>query len=214
MDPRYTFEGVCTRFRDGGRSRYGTSHHPRFPMYVSSFLPLSYRRQADDSAHRTGLPPHNFAITDDGTPEKDMAKLAFSRPNTPFRANFTYSNLNYAAITYVVELLTHQTYSQVLDELIFKPLGMNAYSNFTKLVEEGGEYSQGWSREGVNYTQCGIDATIAVGKNDTSLEGLFPTSCAGDLNPIDFWTKTAGHEFGGGGNIIATGNDLVSFLPI
>jgi CubicO group peptidase (beta-lactamase class C family) len=141
-----------------------------------------------------------------------MAKLAFLRPNTPFRAIFTYSNLNYAAITYVVELLTHKTYSQLLDDLIFSPLGMNAYSNVTKLVEEGGEYSQGWLRQGVNYTQCGIDATIAAGKNDTSLEGLFPASCAGDLDSIDFWTKTAGQEFGGGGNIIATGNDLVS-LP-
>jgi hypothetical protein len=148
MDPRYTSEGLCTRFQDGRQVRYGTSHHPRFPMYVLSLLLLSYRRVADNSAHRTGLPPHNFAITDDGTPEKDMAKLAYLRPNTPFRANFTYSNLNYAAITYVVELLTHKAYSQVLDELVFSPLGMNAYSNFTKLVEEGGEYSQAMVKGG------------------------------------------------------------------
>lgn len=143
-----------------------------------------------------------------------MEQVAFLRPNTPFRANFTYSNFNYAAITYVVELLTGKSYNEVLDELIFKPLDLDASSNFTQLVEDEGVYSQGWLRQGTNSTQCATDSAVAAGSNDTSLATLLPPSCAGDLVAIDFWTKGAGQEFGAGGNVIATGNDLVSPHPL
>jgi CubicO group peptidase (beta-lactamase class C family) len=34
-----------------------------------------------------------------------MERVSSLQPNFPFRQNFTYSNTNYAAITYVVELL-------------------------------------------------------------------------------------------------------------
>jgi CubicO group peptidase (beta-lactamase class C family) len=138
-----------------------------------------------------------------------MEQIAFLRPNAPFRSAFTYSNFNYASIAYVVELLTGKSYNEVLDELIFQPLGLDASSNFTQLVEQKGEYSQGWIRQGINYTECTVDATAAVNSTDPAVAASLPASCAGELGPIDFWSKGAGQEFGGGGNVIATGNDLV-----
>lgn len=144
-----------------------------------------------------------------------MEQIAFLRPNAPFRAQFTYSNFNYALIAYVVELLTGKSYNEVLDELIFTPLGLDASSNFTQLVEEQGEYSQGWIRQGINYTQCALDAAAAANSTDPVVAASLPASCAGELAPIAFWSKEAGQEFGGGGNVIATGNDLVSTpLPV
>jgi CubicO group peptidase (beta-lactamase class C family) len=136
-----------------------------------------------------------------------MERLAYLRPNTPFRSNFTYSNLNYAAITYVVELVTKRTYYDLLAEYIFKPLEMQASSNYTALVESGAQVSEGWIRQGVNYTQCLEDLSEA---DPTAM--VLPPACAGTPEAIEFWTQGSGQEWGGGGNVIATGNDLVSLL--
>lgn len=156
----------------------------------------------DFLAHRTGLPQHNFAINPSDTPQTWMERIAFLRPNSEFRSKLTYSNVNYAAITYVVELLTKKTYWEVLDEYIFQPLGMEASSDYAALKSSGAEISQGWLRQGTNYTLCAADLATAP-------PGTLPPSCAGELAGFEFWTEGTGQEWGGGGNVIATGNDLV-----
>lgn len=129
-----------------------------------------------------------------------MERLAFLRPNTEFRSTLTYSNANYAALSYVVELLTKKSYYEILDEYIFKPLGMEASSDYTALRAAGAEVSQGWQRQGVNFTACLEDYT-----DPTSA----PPSCIGQAYGFEFWTDGSGQEWGGGGNVIATGNDMV-----
>jgi hypothetical protein len=54
-----------------------------------------------------------------------------------------------------------------------------------------------------------LDAAAAANSTNPAVATSLPASCAGELAPIDFWSKGAGQEFGGGGNVIATGNDLV-----
>ncbi|KAH6908171.1 beta-lactamase/transpeptidase-like protein [Coprinopsis sp. MPI-PUGE-AT-0042] len=126
-------------------------------------------------------------------------------PNTEFRSTMTYSNVNYAAITYVVELLTKQSYNDVLDEYIFQPLGMEASSNYTRLEASGAEVSQGWLRQNVNYTACALEAEADPEAATSSL------ACTGYASAFEFWTQGSGQEWGGGGNVIATGNDLVKW---
>jgi hypothetical protein len=58
-------------------------------------------------------------------------------------------------------------------------------------------------RNGINYTTCITD--IAADPSTTSL----PASCVGDIKGIEFWTEGSGQEWAGGGNVIATGNDMV-----
>jgi CubicO group peptidase (beta-lactamase class C family) len=135
-----------------------------------------------------------------------MERLAHLRPNSPFRTDFTYSNANYAAMTYVVELLTNQSYYDVLDEYIFQPLDMDASSDYAALKASGAEVSQGWIRQGINSTKCLEDVT---GNTTEAGPITVPASCAGRAEAIEFWTRGSGQEWGGGGNVIATGNDLV-----
>ncbi|KAH6915682.1 beta-lactamase/transpeptidase-like protein [Coprinopsis sp. MPI-PUGE-AT-0042] len=173
---------------------------PNFKMWDANATELA--TTLDFLAHRTGIPQHNFAINPDDTPKIWMERLAFLRPNSEFRSRLTYSNANYAAITYVVELLTKKSYYDVLDEYIFKPLGMEASSDYAGLKASGAEISQGWLRQGLNYTACLEDAVSAPAGN-------LPPSCAGNLAGFEFWTDGSGQEWGGGGNVIATGNDMV-----
>lgn len=135
-----------------------------------------------------------------------MERLADLRPNFPFRQNWTYSNANYAAITYVVEILTGKSYFDVLDQYIFKPLEMDASSNYTALKGAGAEVSEGWLRQGINCTTCLGDLIAAAGNSSVV---SVPPSCVGKSEAIEFWTQGSGQEWGGGGNVIATGNDMV-----
>ncbi|KAH6915683.1 beta-lactamase/transpeptidase-like protein [Coprinopsis sp. MPI-PUGE-AT-0042] len=173
---------------------------PNFKMWDANATELA--TTLDFLAHRTGIPQHNFAINPDDTPKIWMERLAFLRPNSEFRSRWTYSNVNYAAITYVVELLTKKSYYDVLDEYIFKPLGMEASSDYAGLKASGAEISQGWLRQGINQTTCLEDSASAPPLT-------LPPSCAGSTKGFEFWTDGSGQEWGGGGNVIATGNDMV-----
>jgi CubicO group peptidase (beta-lactamase class C family) len=132
-----------------------------------------------------------------------MERLAFLRPNTEFRSTWTYSNANYAAISYVVELLTKKSYYEVLDESIFKPLGMDASTDYAALKASGAEVSQGWLRQGVNVTACLEEYSTSPPPTTV------PVSCIGTARGFEFWTDGSGREWGGAGEVIATGNDMV-----
>jgi len=113
-------------------------------------------------------------------------------------------------MTYVVELLTGKAYNDVLDEYIFQPLNMSASANYTALNASGAEISEGFLRQGINYTACLEDIGALASSNETAALGsTIPPSCAGTTKGIEYWTAGSGQEWGGGGNIIASGNDLV-----
>lgn len=171
----------------------------------SQFLAL-YGKLTLSKAHRSGLPPHDFSISPDDTPKDWMERLAHLRPNTEFRSSMTYSNVNYAAMTYVVEILTKKSYWSVIDEYIFQLLGMEASSNYVRLEASGANVSQGWLRQNANYTACALETEANPEAATSSLD------CTGYAEAFDFWTQGKGQEWGAGGNVIATGNDMVCSL--
>jgi CubicO group peptidase (beta-lactamase class C family) len=171
-------------------------------------MTLSNNRLKLLEAHRSGLPAHDFSINPNDTPKIWMERLAYLRPNTEFRSTMTYSNVNYAAMTYVVELITKKSYWDVIDEYIFQPLGMDASSNHAQLKASGAEISQGWLRQHVNYTACALETEVDPEAANTS------RNCTGYADAFEFWTQGKGQEWGAGGNVIATGNDMVRSLGI
>lgn len=162
-------------------------------------------------AHHSGLPPHNFAIQEDDTPKDWMERAQYLKPIHAFREKFVYSNANFAIITYVVEVLTGRSYWDILDEYIFQSLDMDASSDYTQLKGEGADVSQGWLRQDVNYTACMLDYEELLSSNASGAASqAVPPSCLGVTEGIEFWTQGKGQEWGGGGNVIATGSDLAS----
>ncbi|KAH6880293.1 beta-lactamase/transpeptidase-like protein [Coprinopsis sp. MPI-PUGE-AT-0042] len=147
----------------------------------------------------------NFKMWNDNATELATTLDFLAFESSPHNGTWTYSNVNYAALTYVVELLTKKSYYKVLDEYIFKPLKMEASSDYARLKASGAEISQGWLRQGLNYTACLEDSASAPA-------GSLPPSCLGELAGMEFWTNGSGQEWGGGGNVIATGNDMVLWM--
>lgn len=141
-----------------------------------------------------------------------MERLQYLKPIHPFRSQFEYSNVNFAAMGYVVELITGKSYYDVLDEWIFQPLDMAASSDYAALRDSGAEISQGYVRQGIDYTLCAADLaalTNATGADAELASLTLPESCAGTAEAFEFWTNGSGQEWGAGGNVIATGTDLV-----
>ena len=85
--------------------------------------------------HRSGLT--NYAYYTDRNEIWDKKKMLrnqdildlFIKNKTPldFRTDkkFTYNNTNYAMLALVIEKITGLSYAKAMDEMIFKPLGMN-----------------------------------------------------------------------------------------
>ncbi|KAH6912902.1 beta-lactamase/transpeptidase-like protein [Coprinopsis sp. MPI-PUGE-AT-0042] len=142
----------------------------------------------DFLAHRTGIPQHNLAINPNDTPRVWMERFAFLRPNTKFRSTMAYSNANYAAITYVVELLTEKRYPWEWTQ-VQTTLG----SKCPVLI------SQGWIGQGVNYTTCFEELSATPGATG------YPLPCAGKAEGFEFWTDGSGQEWSGGQSFAASG---------
>ncbi|KJK85244.1 hypothetical protein H633G_10918, partial [Metarhizium anisopliae BRIP 53284] len=85
----------------------------------------------DAVSHRTGMPRHDRALTREknGVPlsTKDIVR---SMRDLPFvgepRVKFHYNNYMYITLSYVIETLTKKDLKQVMNELIWDPLGMNS----------------------------------------------------------------------------------------
>ena len=103
---------------------------------VREFVPAIrfYNDQLNDTvtlrdmlAHRTGVTRHDaiwFQSTD--TRKQLFEKLKYLEPAAPLRQTFLYNNLMYAAVGYLIELQTGQTWEDFVRRRIFTPLGMTS----------------------------------------------------------------------------------------
>ncbi len=147
--------------------------------------------------HRSGLPRYmslaldhwkNKRIPMDNNDVMDL--FAEYKPDVYFKPNhgFHYCNTNYALLANVVEAVTGKHFDEVVDEKIFKPLGMNdsfVYnmrndSTVPLYVEKGvpGYYHRGWRwRRMENDYLNGVMGDKNV---YTSVEDLYKYDCALD----------------------------------
>jgi len=101
----------------------------------------------DMLAHRTGITRHDtiWYRSDDSRKEL-FGKLKFMEPKVPLRTAFLYNNMMYAAVGYLIELQTGQTWEQVVRERIMRPLEMtnSAFSvaDMVKQPEFGVGYTE------------------------------------------------------------------------
>ncbi len=79
----------------------------------------------DMLCHRTGLGGHDGAWPDNGITRIEFLKrLRWLEPNVPFRTAAQYSNVMYAAVGGIMELVTGRKWETILKEELFEPLGM------------------------------------------------------------------------------------------
>lgn len=132
---------------------------------VSAYLPgFNYPGVTVKSLlnHRSGLPNYVHVMEEKGWDRKvqvtnrDVLNFLITRKNDllvgrPDR-NFTYCNTNYALLALVIEKVSGKTYSQYLDEVFFKPLGMEHSFVFQPGMEETVVPSYNWKNKQEAFT--------------------------------------------------------------
>jgi CubicO group peptidase (beta-lactamase class C family) len=79
----------------------------------------------DMLGHRTGISRHDSIwYKSDFTRKELFEKTRFLEPSAPIRQTFLYNNLMYAAVGYIVELLSGKTWEDFLRSRVFAPLDM------------------------------------------------------------------------------------------
>lgn len=82
----------------------------------------------DMLAHRTGITRHDgIWYQRNSLTRKDIfARLKYLKPEAPLRQTFFYNNLMYAAVGYIIELLSGKTWEEFVYERILQPLTMSS----------------------------------------------------------------------------------------
>ena len=76
--------------------------------------------------HQSGLPRHdNVWYGRAATREEIFAKLRYLKPNASFRSRYQYQNLMFMTAGFLTERLTGKDWSDLIDDRIFTPLGMD-----------------------------------------------------------------------------------------
>lgn len=125
--------------------------------FVNNFIPIDFQNPRLDSLKLLDLINHNSHLPRRpsffGKSEKDpmnpyeyysnLQLLEFYRDYIPDNEEFfVYSHTNYALLEYIIENVTNRNFGDVLEEKIFKPLGMlNSFIDFkenrTKVLTPG-----------------------------------------------------------------------------
>ena len=79
-------------------------------------------------AHRTGITRHDGILAQrDSLTRKDIfERLQYLKPEVSLRQTFLYNNLMYAAVGYIIELLSGKTWEEFVREKILEPLEMDS----------------------------------------------------------------------------------------
>lgn len=129
--------------------------------------------------HRTGLPRHELMWYKwDDMKREDLVlnRLRHLKNNLPFRSGFQYSNQMYAALGYLIERVSGQTWERFVEERLFAPLGINEYSFSIPYPDASGKYARLYTPDasGVNQENepLVIDAMGPAGSINTTADQL------------------------------------------
>ncbi|WP_237153731.1 serine hydrolase domain-containing protein [Oryzibacter oryziterrae] len=153
--------GACvTRLVESGKLSYTAKLRTLLATYLKSHPPRDKRvydlTVAQLLTHASGLtydPSQGNAFGNfDPTKENLPAQLAIalSKPlgQTP-GASFNYNNMNYAALSLIIETVTHQPYEAVCKRLVLRPVGIKTARLMPKLKIMSGYGS--WEMSATDY---------------------------------------------------------------
>jgi CubicO group peptidase (beta-lactamase class C family) len=97
----------------------------------------------DMLAHRTGITRHDMIwYKQDSLKRKDIFdRIQYMKPEVSLRESFLYNNNMYAAVGYIIELLSGKTWEEFVSEKILKPLSMHSTIYTIAEMLEQSDYS-------------------------------------------------------------------------
>ncbi len=89
--------------------------------------------------HRSGLPRHDLMWYGSAMSRRELYdRLQYLEPSRDFRAAFQYQNLMYMTAGYLAGQLSGQSWEELVEERVFRPLGMTR-SNFSVTESQMGD---------------------------------------------------------------------------
>ncbi|MBO4881725.1 MAG: serine hydrolase [Firmicutes bacterium] len=109
---------------------------PDFKMYDAFATAECTLR--DMFCHRTGLAGYDAVWSDVTITDREelWKRLQYLRPNLPFRYKAQYNNYMVDIAAHVAEKVTGRSWDDMVEERIFKPLGMTRSSTLVKYLDE------------------------------------------------------------------------------
>ena len=97
-------------------------------------------------SHRTGVPMDDAQGWYERNPTRErLIRFAMSgTPTRPFRSTFQYNNFMYVAAGEALAAAHGGTYAEVLDRVVFQPLGMDSSTTSVARVDAASDFSHGY----------------------------------------------------------------------
>ena len=92
--------------------------------------------------HRTGIPRHEYSwYGEDFTRQELVEHMRYFEPSQPFRYTFQYCNYGYVLAGHIAETVTGKTWEQLVQELVFDPLGMTRSNCYIDSIEQDANHA-------------------------------------------------------------------------
>ena len=100
----------------------------------------------DMMCHRTGLASYDAVWSDDTIKERSelWRRLQYLKPNLPFRYKAQYNNYMVDMAAHVAEKVTGKSWDDMVNDRIFRPLGMTRSSTLVKYLNESENVCTGY----------------------------------------------------------------------
>lgn len=126
--------------------------------------------------HRSGLPRHDFVwYGSDYSREKIYQNLHHLEPTQGFREGWQYQNLMFMTAGYLVEKMAGKSWEKVIEQRIFKPLGMNSSNLSVNKMKLASDRAIGYDEEDEKLKVLpyrNIDAVGPAGSINSSLDDM------------------------------------------
>ncbi|MCG7385165.1 serine hydrolase [Paenibacillus sp. ACRRY] len=130
----------------------------------------------DMLCHRSGLPRHEMAwYNSPRTREQLVNALQYLEPNEDFRNKWQYQNLMYMTAGYLVGNLKETTWEKLVQDHLFKPLGMTSSLFSVEEMQTQPDYAFPYMEkdgENVRIPYRNIDAAGPAGSINSNLEDM------------------------------------------
>lgn len=132
---------------DQGKLSWDDSPHKYLPYFRINDPDTDSKIQLRDMlSHHTGLAAYTDLPWFAGTLNRvEVIKvIGNAKPVAPIRTKFFYNNVMFSAAGEVVATVQKQSYEDCIENMIFKPLGMNSSDLFVKVMQKSPDFSRGY----------------------------------------------------------------------
>lgn len=150
----------------------------------------------DVLSHRTGVPRHEYSWYGTSFTRQELIRnIRYLEPNKPFRTDYQYNNYGYLVAGYVLETVSGKTYEELLEEYIFRPLGMDRTNAYIELIKADADHATPYDRP-----------------EGTGMKGI----ARGEfyVTPVENYEKRIGAPFAAAGSINSCASDMLKWVQL